>query len=436
MQFSPPKVLVAGFATIIFVGAALLCLPFASASGQPADALTALFTATSAVCVTGLVVVDTGTHWSFWGQLIILILIQTGGLGFMTMATLFFLLMGKRIGLKKRMLIRESLNQVNVAGVVSLVRAVLIFTFVTEGVFAFVLSWRFFYDVGWPRCLWWGVFHSVSAFNNAGFDIFGGFRSLTAYVNDPVVVFSVTTLIILGGIGFSVVVNIYKWKERRLSVHSRLALLITVLLTGSGFFLFLLLEWSHGLGHLSLPGKFLGAYFQSITPRTAGFNTVEIGSLRSATQFLLIIFMFIGASPGSTGGGIKTTTFGLLLIAAWSLARGKEDAEVMRRRILSEQVYKALAVSLLAVSLVTVTTLILNVTEQADFLTIFFEAVSAFGTVGLSMGLTPHLSAVGRLIVILTMFTGRLGPLTLVFALAQRKKKAFLRYPEEKILIG
>ncbi len=435
-SFSPPKILVAGFAAVILAGAGLLCLPFASASGQAGDFLTALFTATSAVCVTGLVVVDTGTHWSFWGQLIILILIQIGGLGFMTMATLFFLLMGKRIGLKERMLIRESLNQIDVAGVVRLVRAVLIFTFATEGIFAFILSWRWFFDVGWPRCLWFGLFHSVSAFNNAGFDLFGDFRSLTAYAGDPVVVLSITTLIILGGIGFSVVMNVSRRREKRLSLHSRLALTVTALLIGSGFFLFLLLEWSNVLRTLPLSGKLLAAYFQSVTPRTAGYNTVDIAGLRSATQFLLIILMFIGASPGSTGGGIKTTTFGLLLVAAWSLARGREEPEVMRRRILPEQVYKALAVTLLAMSLVTTVTLVLSITEKADFLSILFETVSAFGTVGLSMGLTPHLTSLGRMLIILTMFAGRLGPLTLVFALAQRRRKTFVRYPEEKVLIG
>lgn len=435
-RFSPPKVLVAGFAAVILAGAVLLCLPFASASGRAGGFLTALFTATSAVCVTGLVVVDTGTYWSFWGQLIILILIQIGGLGFMTMATLFFLLMGKRIGLKERMLIRESLNQIDVAGVVRLVRAVLIFTFVTEGIFAFILTWRWFSDVGWPRCLWFGLFHSVSAFNNAGFDLFGDFRSLIPYAGDPVVVLSITTLIILGGIGFSVVMNVAGRREKRLSLHSRLALTVTALLIGGGFFFFLLLEWSNVLRPLPLSGKLLAAYFQSVTPRTAGYNTVDIAGLRSATQFLLIILMFIGASPGSTGGGIKTTTFGLLLVAAWSLARGREDPEVMRRRVLPEQVYKALAVTLLAMGLVTTVTLVLSITEKADFLSILFETVSAFGTVGLSMGLTPHLTSLGRILIILTMFSGRLGPLTLVFALAQRRRKTFVRYPEEKILIG
>ncbi|MGQ9825272.1 MAG: TrkH family potassium uptake protein [Desulfotomaculales bacterium] len=434
--FSPAKTLVAGFAFVILSGALFLCLPFASATGRPADFLTALFTATSAVCVTGLAVVDTGTYWSFWGQLIIMLLIQTGGLGFMTMATLFFLILGKKIGLKERILIRESLNQEDVAGVVRLVRGVLLFTFLTEGFFALVLSVRWYYDFGWPRCLWQGVFHAVSAFNNAGFDLFGDFRSLTAYVDDPVVVLSVSALIVLGGLGFSVVLNLFRWRRERLSLHSRLVLWVTSLLLGGAFFCFLFLEWTNALKDLSLSGKILASLFQSVTPRTAGFNTVDIASLRPATQFFLIILMFIGASPGSTGGGIKTTTFGLLVLAAWSLARGAEETCVMRRRIPAGQVYKAIAVALLALFLVTVSVLVLNITERADFLSILFETVSAFGTVGLSMGLTPHLSASGRILIIMTMFCGRLGPLTLAFALARRKKKFPVRYPEERILIG
>jgi trk system potassium uptake protein TrkH len=434
--FSPAKTLVAGFAFVILTGAFLLCLPFASATGRPADFLTALFTSTSAVCVTGLAVVDTGTYWSFWGQLIIMLLIQTGGLGIMTMATLLFLLLGKKIGLKERILIQESLNQENVAGVVRLVRAVLLFTFLTEGFFALVLSVRWFFDYGWPYCLWLGIFHSVSAFNNCGFDLFGDFRSLTSYVGDPVVVFSVSALIILGGLGFSVVVNLFRWRKQRLSLHSRLVLFITALLLGGGFFCFLFLEWSNTLQELTFSEKVLASWFQAVTPRTAGFSTVDIASLRPATQFFLIILMFIGASPGSTGGGIKTTTFGLLVLAVWSLARGAEETCVMHRRISAGQVYKAIAVALLAFFLVTVSVLVLNLTERADFLSNLFETVSAFGTVGLSMGLTPHLSAAGRILIIMTMFCGRLGPLTLAFALARRKKKFPVRYPEERILIG
>ena len=436
LRFSPAKTLVAGFAFVILCGAVLLCLPFASAAGRETDFLTALFTATSAVCVTGLVVVDTGTYWSFWGQLIILFLIQTGGLGFMTMATLFFLFTGKKIGLKERMLIRESLNQVDVAGVVRLVRAVLIFTFLTEGFFALVLSFRWFSDFGWPRCVWLGVFHAVSAFNNAGFDLFGDFRSLTAYVDDPVVVLSVSTLIVLGGLGFSVVLNILPGRRQRLSLHSRLVLLITLLLLGGAFICFLFLEWTNTLEGLSLSGKFLASLFQAVTPRTAGFNTVDIAGLRTATQFFLIMLMFIGASPGSTGGGIKTTTFYLLVLVAWCRIRGRGGIEAFWRRIPQDQADRALTVFLMGAGLVCGVTMLLLITEGADFLRTLFEVTSAFGTVGLSMGLTTELSPWGRLLIIFTMYTGRLGPLTVAFALAERRRKVYVRHPEEKLMIG
>ncbi|HAU31695.1 MAG: Potassium uptake protein, TrkH family [Desulfotomaculum sp. 46_296] len=436
----PAKFLILGFAAVILAGAALLCLPFASAAGKSTDFLTSLFTATSAVCVTGLVVVDTGTYWSFWGQLIILVLIQTGGLGIMTMATLFFLLMGKRIGFKERMLIKEGLNQLDISGVVKLAKTVLFFTFITEGAFAVILASRLYYTVGWPRCLWYGLFHSISAFNNSGFDIFGNvfgmFKSLTAYVDDPIIVFSITTLVIVGGIGFSVVMNISRIKQHKLSVHSWLAIVMTLILIAGGTLLFLLFEWSNTLKPLTWEGKLLASYFQSVTPRTAGFNTVDIAGLRSATQFLLVILMFIGASPGSTGGGIKTTTFGLLLVAIWSHARGKEDVEIKNRRIPTEQVYKALGVALLSGFLVIAVILLLNLTEKASFLPVLFETVSAFGTVGLSMNMTPTLSDFGRILIILTMFVGRLGPLTLAYALAQGRQRSVVRHPVEKILIG
>ncbi|MGB9803710.1 TrkH family potassium uptake protein [Desulfofundulus sp.] len=434
---TPPQVLVLGFAAVILAGALLLMLPVSSRSGRVTDFLTALFTATSAVCVTGLVVVDTGTYWSSFGQAVILTLIQVGGLGFMSMATLFFILMGRRIGLKERLIIQESLNQLRVAGVVRLVRAVVLFTFLTEGIFASILSLRFYFDYGFPRCLWLGVFHAVSAFNNAGFDLMGGFRSLTGYVSDPVVTLSITSLIILGGLGFAVVMELYNYPHtRRLSVHTRLVLRTTGALILCGATLFGLLEWGHILRDLPLSGKVLASYFQAVTPRTAGFNTVDIGRLHSATQFLIIILMFIGASPGSTGGGIKTTTFALLGITLCSLSRGKEDVEVFRRRIPPWQVYKALSVTLWAILLVSTVTLLLNVTEGGDFLAALFETVSAFGTVGLSMGLTPHLSPAGRVAIILTMFAGRVGPLTLAYAFAQRRRKTAIRYPEEKIMVG
>lgn len=439
LRLSPPQVLVLGFAGVILSGAFLLMLPAASRAGTPTDFLTALFTATSATCVTGLVVVDTATHWSTFGQVVILALIQVGGLGFMSMATFFFILMGKRIGLKERLIIQESLNQLRVSGVVRLVRAILLFTFSLEAFFALILAARFYADFGFPRCLWMGVFHAVSAFNNAGFDLMGNFRSLTGYVSDPVVNLSVTTLIILGGLGFAVAMELlgyFQFPRRRLSLHARLVLRVTFLLIAGGALVFGVLEWHNTLRDLPLQGKMLASYFQAVTPRTAGFNTVDIGQLKPATQFFLIVLMFIGASPGSTGGGIKTATFALLVLTVWSIARGKEDVELFRRRIPHYQVYKALAVVLLSIGTVTLVALLLSITEGGSFLAILFETVSAFGTVGLSTGITPQLSPAGKLLIILTMFGGRLGPLTLVYALAQRRRKTTIRYPEEKIIVG
>jgi trk system potassium uptake protein TrkH len=320
---------------------------------------------------------------------------------------------------------------------VRLVKAVLVFSFTIEGFFALVLAWHWSFEVGWRRGIWFGVFHTVSAFNNAGFDLFGDFRSLTGYVGDPVVVGSITTLIVLGGIGFSVVVNLWERRERRLTLHSRLALVVTGYLIAAGTLALLLFEWGNSLAPLHWPDKLLGAYFQSVTPRTAGFNTLDIAKLRHSTQFLLAVLMFIGASPGSTGGGIKTTTFGLLTAAVWSQSRGKEDTEVLGRRIPVEQINKALAVTLTSGCLVTIVTLLLTLTESADFLTVLFETVSAFGTVGLSMGVTPTLTSPGRILIILTMFAGRVGPLTAMVALAQSARpKNLIRRVEDRVLIG
>jgi trk system potassium uptake protein TrkH len=437
VRITPPQALLLGFAGVILAGAGLLALPVSSASGVSAGFLTPLFTATSAVCVTGLVVVDTGTFWSPWGQFVIMALIQTGGLSFMTMASLFFLLMGKRIGLRERILIRESFNQFDVAGMVRLVRAVLVYAVSVEAVFVVILALRWLGEFGWPRALWMAVFHTISAFNNAGFDVMGDFRSMSAYVGDPVVSLSISSMFILGGIGFSVVLNLWELRERRLSTHSRLALVVTGWLICVGALVIFLLEWSNTLAPLGGTGRVLGAYFTAVTSRTAGFNTLDTAALRPATQFFVILLMFIGASPGSTGGGIKTTTFGLLAATVWSQGKGKEDVEILGRRIPAEQVHKALAVTLLSGCLVATVALLLTLTESVDFLTVLFETVSAFGTVGLSMGITPKLTSVGRLLIIGTMYAGRLGPLTLAFAIMQRRKpKTLLRRVEDRVLIG
>ncbi|MEW6573518.1 MAG: TrkH family potassium uptake protein [Bacillota bacterium] len=436
MRLTPPKVLVLGFAGLILAGTLLLNTGWAAKTGVSPGFLTALFTATSAVCVTGLVVVDTGTYWSSFGQAVILVLIQLGGLGIMTSATIFSILLGRQIGLKERLLIRESLSQVNVAGVVRLVRYVLLFTVAVEAFFAVVLVLRLSKDYAWPLNLWYGLFHAVSAFNNAGFDLFGGFRSVTGYVADPVVIFGIALPVIIGGLGFSVITEIAvtrKW--RRLSLHAKLTLVTTAALLFTGFIVFLTLEYANTLSGFSWPVKLMTSFFQAVTPRTAGFNSVDIQALNPSTQLFLSVLMFIGASPGSTGGGIKTTTFILLVLTVWSLAAGREATEVFGRRIPLGQVLKAMGIFLLGVGWLSAVFMVLLITEDQRFLPLLFEGVSAFGTVGLSTGITPELTSVGRVVIIMTMFVGRLGPLTVAFALAERRRAAF-RHPEEQIIVG
>ncbi|MFY4776438.1 TrkH family potassium uptake protein [Metabacillus sp. RGM 3146] len=439
-SLTPPKILVLGFAMIILLGSGLLCLPIATQDGEGLNWLNALFTATSATCVTGLVVVDTGTTFTLFGQLVILSLIQVGGLGFMTFATFFALFVGRKISFRERLLIQESLNQASTQGVVKLVRTILLFTLVSEGIGAVLLAFRFSFDMPAQKAIYYGIFHSISNFNNAGFDLMGEFRSLTGYVEDPIVTLVVCALIILGGIGFMVISDLFEKKSlRRVSLHTKVVLSTTTLLLAAGTVLIFLLEYNNPktLQPLSAIGKFLASFYQSVTPRTAGSNTLNIPDLRDSTLFLIIILMFIGASPGSTGGGIKTTTLATLLGAVWSQIKGKKDVEMFRYRIIPTMIYKALTVILSSLLLVITVTMILSITEkQANVFMILFEAVSAFGTVGLSMGLTPELSPIGKIIISLTMFIGRLGPLTVAIALAEQTYKELYRYPKGKIMIG
>lgn len=438
---SPPQILVFGFAGVILLGAVLLSIPFASAGGQYTSFRDALFTATSAVCVTGLVVVDTGTYWSPAGHVIILSLIQVGGLGFMTMATFFFLLLGKRIGLKTRLVMQASLNQDSLQGIVNLGRHVLFFTFITELAFAALLAARWTPEMGFARALWYGIFHSVSAFNNAGFDLFGDFRSLTGYAEDPVITFSITALIILGGIGFAVVMEMVGRIRAgsRLHTHTRLVLVTTLVLIAAGTVLIYIFEYNNTLRSLGGAGKIMASYFQSVTPRTAGYNTLDIGAMHGYTLILIVVLMFIGASPGSTGGGIKTTTFATLVVSILSLSRGQTEATVFRRGIPHEQVSKSVAILILSLALVAAVSTVLMYTEQQDnYLLTLFETVSAYGTVGLTMGLTPHLSPAGKMLITMTMFLGRLGTLTMVMAFAQKSKKVSgrIKYPRGNIMVG
>jgi trk system potassium uptake protein TrkH len=441
-KLKPVQVLVLGFAGIILLGTFLLMLPFSSHSGHPVRFIDALFTSTSAVCVTGLVVVDTGTFWSFWGQLFILLLIQVGGLGFMTMATSVAILLGKKIGLKNRLIMQEALNQFSIAGVIRLTKYVILTTLFIEGIGAMLLSIRFIPKFGPAKGIFYAIFHSVSAFCNAGFDIMGNGVSLTQYVEDPLVNLVIVALVIIGGLGFAVITDILRMQRlRKFSLHSKLVFLMTAGLIGLGFFMVLLLEYNNPatLGGLSFKGKLLAALFHAVTPRTAGFNTLDMASLRLPTILITLIFMFIGGSPGSTAGGIKTTTFGMIILKVIAVVRGDDDVEFAHRRIAKEIINRALAIVFIAVFLVSMVVLLLSITEvHMTFQEIIFEAISAFGTVGLSLGITSKLTFAGKIIISCAMFFGRLGPLTIVLAISNRHNnyKKLIRYPEGKIIVG
>ncbi len=444
-MISPSQVMVLGFAAVILLGSLLLRLPVATASKIPLRYIDALFTATSAVCVTGLVVVDTGTHLSTFGQIVVITLIQIGGLGFMTFSTMLAILAGKKIGLRERLLIQEAFNQFSLAGLVRLIKQVVKVTLLCEGTGAILLTLRFLREMPLKQAILYGIFHAISAFCNAGFDLFGRiytpFSSLTAYVGDWTVSLVIAFLIIIGGLGFPVLMDIKSHLSgKRLSLHSKLALLSTGLLIIFGFFGFMLFEFTNPetLWNLPISTKIISTFFQAVTPRTAGFNTLPIGKLRDSTLFFIMILMFIGASPSSTGGGIKTTTFGTILVTVWSVIKGKKEVEVFERRLPWDVVLKAVTISTIAINLVVLITLLLNITEQSlPFLSLLFEVTSAFGTVGLSTGITPLISDFGRVLLILTMFSGRVGLFTIIMAVTRSiQQNESVRFVEEKVIIG
>ncbi|NNG66824.1 TrkH family potassium uptake protein [Caldanaerobacter subterraneus] len=441
IKLTPTQVLALGFATIILIGTLLLMLPVATKSGEGADFITALFTATSATCVTGLVVVDTETYWSTFGQIVIMLLIQVGGLGIMTMSTLFALILGRRITFKERLVMQEAFNTNSLGGIVKFAKYILMVSFLFESIGAIILTLRFLPQMGLKKAVYYGLFHSISAFNNAGFDLMGNFRSLTGYVSDWVVNLVIMSLIIFGGLGFYVLLDIYEHRHfSKLTLHSKAVITITLFLIAGGALLIFLFEYNNPktLKPLDFPTKILASLFQAVTPRTAGFNTLSLSDMTIASKFLTIILMFIGASPAGTGGGIKTTTFGVILYTVLSVIKGEEETVLYKRTISRNIVYKAVAISFISVFTIFSVTMVLSITETSDFLTLLYETTSAFGTVGLSLGLTPQLTTVGRIIIIFTMYTGRVGPLTLALALAQRQKKPkpIMKYVEEKIMVG
>ncbi len=444
-QRSPAEMLIYGFALVILLGAMLLTLPIASASGQSGGFINALFTSTSAVCVTGLVVVDTGTYWSVFGKVVIIFLIQIGGLGFMSLTTMFFVLAGKRITIKDRLLIQSSVNMDSISGIVKFTKYIFFSAVAIEVVGALLLALVFIPEYGFVRGTAYSFFHSISAFCNAGFDLFGNYSSLTKYVGNFIVNFTIAALIILGGLGFAVTSDIlYIRKFEKMTMHAKLALTVTGALLVIGFVLFFLFEYHNPLtiGKLSFPEKLLAAFFQSVTPRTAGYNTIDIAALTTPSLFLTMLLMFIGASPGSTGGGVKTTTFAIITMTVISVLYGKKDVTVFKRSILGPAIRRSISVIVIALGIVIFMIFVLLCTEpEASFETVVFEVLSAFGTVGLTTGLTPHLSIGGKIAISITMFVGRLGPLTVAYAISRSEKRARenvgnFKLPEGNIMIG
>lgn len=435
LALSPSQTIIVGFMMIILVGTALLILPVASESGQPTPLLTALFTATSATCVTGLTVVATADHYSTFGELVILVLIQLGGFGYMTSWAILALILGRRIGLRERIILTEAHNLYELGGVVRFTRRLILMALIIEASGAAILTLRWMVEETFGRALYMGIFHSVSAFNNAGFDLMGGFRSLTAYAGDPVVSLVIAGLIILGGLGFSVLFDL---RSRCLTLHSKTVLLATGMLIGGGTALIALFEFTNPmtLGALSAPARLLAAFFQAVTPRTGGFSTVDTGALTQPTLMLIAALMFIGASPGGTGGGIKTTTFMAPLAVILSSLRGSGEPVMFRRRVQTQNIHKAMTIAFVSLAFVFTMSVLLATVDRLEFIPALFEITSGFGTVGLSTGLTPYLSPWGRIIVMVTVFVGRVGLLTVAFGLTRRQRPSRVRYPEERLYIG
>ena len=426
------------FLMLILTGTGFLMLPAASVSGMPLSFVNALFTATSAVCVTGLAVVDTGTFFSFFGQMVIIILIQLGGLGIMTFATMISVAIGKKINLRERLLIQETLNQEGFSGVVRLALHVIKYTFLIEFIFGSILAFHL-YPIYGDKALYMGYWHSVSAFCNAGVDLFGNYDSLVNFKGDVVVNLSIMSLIILGGLGFIVLEDVLaKRNFKSLKAHSKIVLISTAVLIFGGTVSLWLMEHNNidTIANLSGMDQWMACMFQSVTSRTAGFNTLPIEKMTDSSLLFLIMLMFIGASPTSTGGGVKTTTFVVVLLTVWSLLHEKSDIEVFNRRIGKKAVNKAFAIFILALFLILVVTLLISWNDNIPVIQVLFEVVSAFGTVGLSVGITRDLSEISKLLLVLTMYAGRVGVLTFAMLLLQKPRPEKIKYPEEKVIIG
>jgi len=439
--FQPAQVLAFSFLTAILAGTLLLLLPLSTNSGR-ISFVDALFTSTSAVCVTGLIVQDTSTYFSLAGQMVILILVQLGGLGIMTFSTMVLLAAGRKIAITDRILVQEGFHPGLPWDIKSLIKNIFIVTFLIEFLGFILFLLRFQKNLPWPKALYSSVFHAVSAFCNAGFSV--NSDSLMGYRGDILVNLTAIFLIILGGLGFLVIREIGESLRKfcsgakfQISLHSKLVLSVSGALIGTSFLIFLSLEWDAALRMLSLKEKILVALFQVITPRTAGFNTVSLTTLAPATVLLLLLLMFVGASPGSTGGGVKTSTFGVVLAFLRARVMARDSVHLYFRTIPQETVTRAFSLISLSLSLVFLSSVVILIGQpQAVMKDVLFEAFSAFGTVGLSLGLTPRLDTLGKVVLVITMYAGRIGPLTLLYAFSRRKALGKYDYVEEKVMIG
>ncbi|WP_067843127.1 TrkH family potassium uptake protein [Amphibacillus sediminis] len=431
---SPPKILATGFLLLIIIGTFALMLPWSTT--VPISWLEAIFTATSAVTVTGLAVVDTGSVFTLFGQTILMILIQVGGLGLMTFAVMSILLLGKKIGMKERLIIQESLNQNSMGGVVRLIRRLFYFAITCELVATVILAFKWVPEHGLGFGLFTSLFHSISAFNNAGFSLWS--NSLSDYVGSPLINVIITLLFITGGIGFTVIYELIERKKfHQYSLHTKVMLLGTLALNILATFAFFLLEFQNSatLADLPLNEQLWGSFFQGVSPRTAGFNTLDYAAMQDSTLIFTMLMMFIGAGSASTASGIKLTTFIIIILAVYSYARGQNEVQLLRYRIPREIVHRSLSIMVISLLFLISAIFCLSISESLPIFALAFESFSAFGTVGLSLGITSELTSVGKLIIMVLMFIGRVGPLTIAFALS-RAKSPLVSYPKGHIFTG
>ncbi len=435
------QIIALGYFSIVILGTLFLMLPFATRSGTPAPFNTAVFTSVSASCVTGLILKNTVTYWSLFGQLVILVLIQLGGLGYMTIATVFYRLVIKKHGLREKVIMAESINTTRINNFSSLIKKIFLGTVIIEFLGAALLSIKFIGIFGVSKGIYYGIFHSVSAFCNAGFDLLGNptpFNSLTDFNNDPFVIIVISTLIILGGLGFLVWddLTIKRFRFKKLNLHSKIVLTTNAALLLIGSILFFVLEYNNLFKEMPFGAKLLNSFFSSVTPRTAGFNTVDIASFSESSKLLTVILMFIGGSSGSTAGGIKTTSFFIFFAFAVSSIRGKDSITAFQKGISKEFLNKALLITTINLSLALSGAFIICAFEPITLSNAFVETFSAMSTVGLSASITPALSLTSQIVLMVLMFCGRVGSVSFAIALFEKKHTAPISYPNESITIG